>query len=383
MLKEGYINFVNSWWRSIDQMLLISIVALLSFSVILVTTTGPSIATKIGLPASYFIKKHLIFVALSILIVILLSFMEKKQIIIFGLLFFTFNIFLLILTKFYGYEVKGARRWISILGFSCQPSELLKPALAIVNAWLLTLKDESFTPAISVSILLYIIVATLIIMQPDLGMLVTITAIWAIQLFISGIPFILIFIALILGISFITSSYYLLPHVAQRINGFLDPNQHENYQVGKSLLAFRNGGIYGRGPGEGVVKQVLPDSHTDFIFAVAGEEFGALICSILILLFAFIVIRGLIKILNRKETFSIYAGIGLLFQIASQSIINIGVNLNLLPTKGMTLPFISSGGSSMISIAICFGFIMALTKHKTNLVRFRNNTLEFGDLYEQ
>jgi cell division protein FtsW len=377
-LFRDWVYFFNNWWRSVDQPLIFSILILLSFSSMLVTTAGPAVAAKIGLIESYFIQKHMVFVFISIMIIFSISLLDKKKMIIFGITLLLFDILLLIITKFYGYEVKGAKRWISLFGFSLQPSELVKPALIIVNAWLLSIKDDVEFSAIWVSIGIYAIIAALVITQPDLGMLITITAVWAIQLFISGMPFILILICAFLCFSLITVAYYLLPHVAQRINGFLDPDQHENYQVGKSLLAFKNGGIYGRGPGEGVVKQVLPDSHTDFIFAVAGEEFGAIICSLLICLFAFIVIRGMIHVMRQEDKFMIYSCIGLLFQIASQSIINIGVNLNLLPTKGMTLPFISSGGSSMIAVSLCFGMLVALTRRKTNLTKFRAMKFDIG-----
>ena len=366
------IHFLNHWWRSVDQTLIFSIAILLSFSSLLVTTAGPSVAAKIGLVESYFIQKHIISVVMAIIIIFTLSILSKRGIIFFGIGLLLFDILLLIITKFYGYEVKGARRWLSLFGFSLQPSELAKPAIVIVNAWLLSIKDDVPFSTITVSVILYSILAILVITQPDLGMLVTITGVWGAQLFIAGMPLALILIGILVCLIILTGAYYLLPHVAQRINGFLDPDQHENYQVGKSLLAFKNGGIYGRGPGEGVVKQVLPDSHTDFIFAVAGEEFGAIICSLLILLFAFIVIRGMLKAIAHEDKFTIYTSVGLLFQIASQSIINIGVNLNLLPTKGMTLPFISAGGSSMITVAICFGILVSLSKRKASLTRFRS-----------
>jgi cell division protein FtsW len=377
-LLKNWIYFVNNWWRSVDQSLIFCILALLAFSSVLVTTAGPAVAAKIGLVESYFIQKHMIFVFMSLILVFSISLLDKKKMIIFGIALLLLDIILLILTKFYGYEVKGAKRWISVLGFSLQPSELIKPALIIVNAWLLAIKDDVEFSTVLVSFGIYVIIAALVITQPDLGMLITITAVWAVQLFISGMPFILILICAFLCFSLVTVAYYLLPHVAQRINGFLDPDQHENYQVGKSILAFKNGGIYGRGPGEGVVKQVLPDSHTDFIFAVAGEEFGAIICSFLICIFAFIVIRGMIHAMRNEDKFIIYSCVGLLFQIASQSIINIGVNLNLLPTKGMTLPFISSGGSSMIAVSLCFGMLVALTRRKTNLTKFRSMKFDIG-----
>jgi cell division protein FtsW len=207
-------------------------------------------------------------------------------------------------------------------------------------------------------------------------MLVTISAVWGIQLFVAGMPFLWILISFITFISGIAGAYLLLPHVSKRINSFLDPENNENYQVTKSLLAFENGGFYGRGPGEGTVKQVLPDSHTDFIFAVAGEEFGAVACLIIGGVFAFIVIRGLIRVMNESDRFVSFAVVGILAQFGIQSIINMGVTLNLLPTKGMTLPFVSYGGSSTLAVAITMGMLIGFTKRTADLKKFKLNKLE-------
>ena len=273
--------------------------------------------------------------------------------------------------KFYGYEVKGATRWIRIAGFSYQPSEFMKPFFAVVIGWILSLKYEEDFPSISLCLILYIIVAILLIVQPDFGMLILTTAVFATQLFIAGLPRIWIFIAFIGSFGGIMSAYILLPHVTSRINSFLDPVGNENYQAEKSILAFEHGGLYGRGPGEGSIKQYLPDSHTDFIFAVAGEEFGAIICVMIMLVFAFIVLRTLFRLVGEEDKFVQLASTGLITQFGLQATINMGVTLNLLPTKGMTLPFISYGGSSTLAIAITVGMLLGLTKRKTSLVRYK------------
>ncbi len=224
-------------------------------------------------------------------------------------------------------------------------------------------------------ILLYALVALLILIQPDVGMLILITAVFASQLFVAGFPIIWIMVALLAGFFGIFSAYFLLPHVASRINSFLDPVSNENYQISKSILAFEEGGLYGRGPGEGSVKQHLPDSHTDFIFAVAGEEFGAIICIMIIAVFAFIVLRSLARINNEQDKFIQLASVGIIAQFGLQAVINMGVTLNLLPTKGMTLPFISYGGSSTLAIGIAVGMLLGLTKHKTSLVKYKNSDI--------
>jgi cell division protein FtsW len=278
--------------------------------------------------------------------------------------------------KFYGYEVKGAVRWMRIAGFSYQPSEFMKPCFAVVTGWILSLKYHGDFPSFKICALLYFIVAILLISQPDFGMLVLTTAVFAVQLFVSGLPIAWIFISIISGMFGVISAYFLLPHVATRINNFLDPANNENYQVAKSILAFEQGGLYGKGPGEGDVKQHLPDSHTDFIFAVAGEEFGAIICVILILVFAFIVIRTLIKLNNENDKFVQLAAVGIITQFGLQATINIGVTLNLLPTKGMTLPFISYGVSSPLAISLALGMLLGLTKRKTSLVKYKAQSLD-------
>jgi cell division protein FtsW len=275
------------------------------------------------------------------------------------------------LVKFYGYEVKGAVRWINILGLSLQPSEFIKPFFAVVTGWLLSLKFEGEFPSFSICLLIYILISALLIIQPDFGTVVMVTAAFGIQLFVAGMPLFWITLILVSSAVGVMGAYFWLPHVANRINNFLDPETNENYQVSKSIMAFEQGGMYGRGPGEGAIKQVIPDSHSDFIFAVAGEEFGAIICLIIIGIFAFIVLRSLLKLLDEEDKFSQLAAIGVISQFGLQSVINIGVTLNLLPTKGMTLPFISYGGSSTLAVSIAMGMLLGLTRQRTSLTRYK------------
>jgi cell division protein FtsW len=211
---------------------------------------------------------------------------------------------------------------------------------------------------------LFLIVTSLVLLEPDVGMTIMLSAIWGVQIFIAGISFIYVFILLNLFFVILFVSYFFFPHVAKRIDGFLSPEAESNYQINRALLAIENGGVFGKGPGEGVIKNSIPDSHADFIFAVIGEELGLIVAIILILTYSFLVCRGFFKLLKEKDIFVFYAVSGLLIQIAFQSIINIGVTVKLLPAKGMTLPFISYGGSSMMAIAINIGFILALTRKK-------------------
>ena len=369
-------SFIKLWWRSIDQQIIIGLIILFAFSFMLVTTSGSAVANRIGLDEHYFSSRQIFYLTGASILIIFFSSLEKKWLKRFAILGFIISIVLLLLVKLYGYEVKGATRWINILGFSMQPSEFIKPCFAVVVGWILSFKFKGEFPSFSICLVLYSIVAFLLIIQPDFGMLVMISAVFGIQLFIAGMPILWIILASFMGMIGVTCAYFWLPHVTRRINNFLDSETNENYQITKSIMAFEHGGLYGRGPGEGAVKQVLPDSHTDFIFAVAGEEFGAIICLIVISVFAFIVLRSLLKLINEEDKFTQLAASGIIAQLGLQSAINIGVTLNLLPTKGMTLPFISYGGCSTFAIAIATGMLLGLTKHKTSLTKYKIQNID-------
>ncbi|MDG1436944.1 MAG: putative peptidoglycan glycosyltransferase FtsW [Rickettsiaceae bacterium] len=369
-------NFIKNWWRNVDQQTIIALSILILFSLMLVTTTSPAVAEKIGLVDNYFSSRQAIYLTIASFFVFMFSSLDIKWIKRLAILGFLINLAVLVLVKFYGYEVKGATRWIRIAGFSYQPSEFIKPFFSVVTGWILSLRYNEDFPSFTVCGGLYIVVATLLIIQPDFGMLVLVTAVFSLQLFVAGLPFIWIILAIILGLLGTIFAYLLLPHVATRINSFLDPAGNEAYQVTKSILAFEHGGLYGRGPGEGSIKQYLPDSHTDFIFAVAGEEFGAIICLILICIFAFIVLRTLLILKDENNKFIQLATIGLIAQFGLQATINMGVTLNLLPTKGMTLPFISYGGSSTLAISLTIGMVLGLTKRKTSLTKYKQQHID-------
>jgi cell division protein FtsW len=369
-------NFINRWWKIIDQQTIIAMVILLAFSLMLVTTASPAVANRIGLTDNYFSSRHVVFLALAVIIILTFSLLDKKWIRRLAIFGFLGSLLMLVLVKFYGFEVKGATRWINIGGFSYQPSEFMKPFFAVVTGWILSLHYYEEFPSFKVCFMLFISVAALLIIQPDFGMLVMVSAVFGIQLFVAGLPIIWLFIAIFASVFGSIGAYLLLPHVASRINRFLDPVNSENYQITRSLEAFESGGLYGKGPGEGSVKQFLPDSHTDFIFAVAGEEFGAIICLMIIITFAYIVIRILINLLHEDDKFIQIAAIGIISQFGLQAVINMGVSLNLLPTKGMTLPFISYGGSSTLAISIGMGMLLGLTKRKASLVKYRLQNVE-------
>jgi cell division protein FtsW len=270
----------------------------------------------------------------------------------------------MVATLFFGAEVKGSRRWLSMLGVSVQPSEFLKPAFVVVCAFLFA--EHARQPEIPgnlFAILLMGVVAALLIAQPDLGQTMLVTGTWGAMFFMAGMPW--FWIALLGGIAVAgaVGAYTIFPHVAGRIDRFMT-GEGDTFQVDTGREAIVRGGWFGQGPGEGTVKRILPDSHTDFVFSVAAEEFGIIVCFIIVGLFAFIVMRGLRFAMNERDEFTRLAVGGLVILFGFQSIINIAVNLQLMPAKGMTLPFISYGGSSLLAMAISVGMLLALTRRR-------------------
>lgn len=351
-------------------MSLTAILLIICFGAIMVTTASPAIAERIGYDSFYFIRRQLIFLFISCWFMIGVSMLSPTTVRRLAVIAFIGGIFLLVGLLLFGNAINGAKRWMFIAGVSIQPSEFMKPLFIIVTAWMLSeSKIKHDFKGVQISLVLYALLAFLLIMQPDFGMFIVVSAVWAGQMFIAGLSYSII--ASIGGALFLVMilAYLFFPHFAYRIDNFINAESSGNYQVNKSLDAFHSGGLTGRGPGEGVVKQTLPDSHTDFIFAVVGEELGAIFCILLVVMYGFIVLRGLKSMLKEDDLFIVYSVAGLLIQFGIQAIINMSVALNLLPTKGMTLPFISYGGSSMLAIAMAMGMMLSLTKR-----RFGNTT---------
>jgi cell division protein FtsW len=275
------------------------------------------------------------------------------------------GILLMITVLFTGAEVKGAQRWISILGFSVQPSEFVKTSFIVVSAWLVCLqKERPEFPSYLTCAAIYFLVMTLMLLQPDLGMAIVVTFVLAVQVFLAGLPFRYLIIFGISCIFLMAAAYFSFDHVQSRIDRFLDPSGGDNYQIEKSLAAFRHGGATGTGPGQGSVKNNIPDAHSDFIFAVAGEELGLIFVTIIVAIYLFILLRGYNRLIDNDNIFAVLSAGGLLAMFALQSVVHMGTNVNVLPTKGMTLPFISYGGSSLLSTALAAGFVLALTRRQ-------------------
>ena len=308
----------------------------------------------------------------SLMTLFLVSLMSPRHIRRLAGVIFLAGIALLVMTLLYGIEVKGAKRWVNLGGFSLQASEFVKPAFSVVVGWVLAekFKNPKF-PGFSLSLGLLGLFVSLLILQPDLGMTIVVATTYIVQLFISGLPILWLIILGTLSVLGITGAYVFLPHVAKRIDQFLDPSscdvRHDLYQVNQSLGAFMKGGVFGKGPGEGVIKKYVPDAHADFIFAVAGEEFGFILCLCLVLLFLSVIVFAILRLLKENNLFAMLTVPGLVTQFGLQAWINMASALHLTPTKGMTMPFISYGGSSMLAIAISMGFVLALTRRRSNL----------------
>ncbi len=346
---------LNNFWFSIDRINLLLILSL--------GFTGLILSFSIN---EYFsINKHTIFFMISSCLLLILANLDDKNIRRISLFAFLFLIILMIIILFLDYEVKGAKRWIQIFNFSLQPSEIIKPIFVILTAWCISrsIQDRKFY--LSALFTFFFILLGLILMQPDLGMTVLVSATFFCQLFVAGLSIYLVCIAFIFILSISIFSYFIFDHVQSRINSFLGGlGGTDTYQIDLSLKAFKNGGLFGKGPGQGILKERIPDANTDFIFAVAGEELGFIFCLIIIFIILSIIVRTLLNVLKLEDPYKIIAISGLICSFGLQCLINIFSSLGLIPTKGMTLPFVSYGGSSMISIALLFGFLLSLTNRK-------------------
>jgi cell division protein FtsW len=360
---KRYSNLVTKWWFSLDHAVVFSVILLMFFGAVVVTTASPYVAEKLGLDSFYFSKRHLVFSCISLCVMI--GFSLLQPVFIRRLAFFAMlgGLGLLVILLLLEPQLKGAKRWISLGGFSLQPSEIIKPFFVVLNAWFLSqkLNPKAFSYYMA-SVGLYLFIILLLILQPDFGMSVNYSIIWISQVFLAGISTKYLLFFAIFAILIAVSAYISFEHVHYRIDAFLFSEDNVNYQIIKSLQSFANGGFWGRGILEGDVKKYLPDSHTDFIFAVIGEEFGFIGAFVIIALYSFIIWRLLQKLQKLDNNFQILALAGLIIQFAFQIMVNIGVNLSLLPTKGATLPFISYGGSSLIAMGALMGMIFAFSR---------------------
>ncbi len=354
---------IGRWWWTLDRWMLFALFSLIFIGIILNFAGTPLIAKKLGHTPYHLLQKQLLFLipSLGILLVTSMAPLLTLRNICFVLLFIF--ILLLIGTLLFGIDIKGARRWIRIAGFSLQSSEFIKPAFAVTSAWFFAhAKTSHDNLGRYVSTIIFLTIVLLLLMQPDLGMTFIISSIWFVQFFLSGLPILSVIIIGILGLVGIVGAYLFFPHVASRIDRFFDPQSGDNYQINKSLEAFTSGGFFGKGPGEGKIKAHLPDAHADFIFSVAGEEFGLVVCLSIVFLYIFIILRCFWRLYSKENLFSLLAGTGLCVQFGTQAMVNMASCLRLIPTKGMTLPFLSYGGSSLLSLSFGMGILLAFTR---------------------
>jgi cell division protein FtsW len=356
---------LGRWWWTVDRWTLLALVVLATIGVVLAMAASPPVAERIGLDPLHFVRRQATYLPVALLVMVGVSLLSPVGARRLATIVFLGAVLMLVATLMVGAEIKGARRWISIAGFSLQPSEFVKPGLAVVCAWMFAASRlGEDIPGNRIAFMLYVLVAGLLLLQPDVGQALVVSAVWFSQWFLAGLPMIWVAATIGMGIAGLTVAYFIFPHVASRIDRFIDPASGDSYQVDRAMEAFMNGGMWGRGPGEGTVKRNLPDAHADFILAVAGEEFGLILCLVIVVLFGFVVLRGIANLMRTTDLFAVVAATGLLVQFALQALVNMGSTTSLMPTKGMTLPFISYGGSSMLALAFGMGVLLALTRRR-------------------
>ena len=354
------------WWWTVDRYLLVALIALMFGGIVLSLAGSPPVAERLGYDSFHFVKRHVIFFVPAVLVLIGTSFLTPKQARRVALVVLAISIVLMLATLFIGVEVKGARRWVNFGPLSIQPSEFMKPAFIVIAAWLFAENSKrTDIPGNLFALILLAIVAALLIAEPDFGQTMLVTIAWSALFFMAGLSWVWIVLlgAIALGGAF--AAYTVLPHVASRVDKFLSPQSGDTFQIDRAIDSIMSGGWLGQGPGEGTVKRILPDAHTDFIFAVAAEEFGIIVCIGMVIIFAWVVFRGFVSSLKSDDAFIRLASAGLIVVFGVQSVINMAVNLNLMPAKGMTLPFISYGGSSMLAVAFEMGLLLAFTRRRT------------------
>ncbi len=364
MLDRTDRSLVGVWWWTVDRGLLLSTVMLMVMGILLVMAAGPAVADLIKLPSQHFTMRQITFIIPSLVLMLTVSMLEPRPIRALSLVSLAVVMGLMVLAIVAGSEIKGATRWISIMGFNLQPSEFAKPLFAVVSAWLLTLwrEGEDFPGWIYSTGLLAAIV-TILVLQPDIGMTVVVVMTWGFQMFLAGMPMLFVIGAVALAPLALFTAYKTRDHVKVRIDKFFEGG---SWQVDQARQSFAEGGIFGVGPGDGTIKLHLPDAHSDFIFAVAAEEYGAIACIALLCVYGFVVIRGFARAMSDEGLFCLIAGSSLVMQLGVQASIHMASSVDLIPTKGMTLPFVSYGGSSMLASSLTMGLLLAITRRRNS-----------------
>ena len=367
MFSRSDRTILGRWFWTVDRALLGLLLALIAIGLIAVAAASPAASQRLSganfqYADFYFLERQLMWIAAGVPLMIGVSMLPKawtRRLAIAGT---AVSIAALAALPFIGFEVNGAIRWLRYGGVQIQPSEFLKPMFIVTSAWILALRfDDEEVPAVQLSALLLALVAALLVIQPDYGQTLLIAAIWLGQAFLAGMGLGFIGIVVAAGAALLVAGYFLSPHVASRVDRFFT-GEGDTYQVDRALDAIRSGGLFGTGPGEGQAKFSLPEPHTDYIFAVIGEEFGAVACLAIAGLFLAFVVRVFMQLFEEEDPFVTLAAAGLAAQVGLQAFINMAVATSLLPSKGMTLPFVSHGGSSFLALALGMGMLLSLTR---------------------
>jgi cell division protein FtsW len=357
---------IGVWWWTVDRWMLGVIAILIAVGVVLAFAASPAAAARMNVGDPFhFAVRQCVFAAGAVAILISVSMLDVKGIRRSAFFIWLAAIAIMVALPFLGHNAKGATRWLEFGGFSLQPSEFMKPALVILVAWMFSEGQKGKgVPGVSIAFGLYFLSIGLLLIQPDVGQTVLITIAFGAAFWMAGVPLSWVMVLGGLAVGGLSSTYFLLPHVHSRVEKFISPDSSDTHQVDAAAMAQAAGGLFGRGPGEGIMKRHVPDLHTDFIYSVGAEEFGLVFSLLLIALFAFVVIRGLYRSMKLSDPFEQVAAAALFVLVGQQAFINVAVNLDMIPTKGMTLPFISYGGSSMLAMGLTLGMALALTRRR-------------------
>jgi cell division protein FtsW len=358
-------SLVGDWWWTVDRATLAGLVILMVAGLVLLMAGGPPVAERLGLSTFHFVSRQVLYLAPAVALMVAVSFLSLRHVRRLALLVYLIGMALVGAALQWGPEIKGAHRWISVAGIGLQPSEFVKPAFVVLAAWAFAEgARKRDMPGAFLALLLLPATIVPLILQPDFGQTMLVAITWGGLFFVAGLHWLWVVGLGGIGLVGVFAAYTLLPHVRARFERFLDKESGDSFQVATALESFTKGGWFGRGPGEGTIKRILPDAHTDFIFSVTGEEFGVAVCLAIVALFAVVVVRSLMIARRHDDVFVRLGVTGIALMFGLQACINMMVNVHLMPAKGMTLPFISYGGSSLLSLALGMGFLIALTRRR-------------------
>ncbi|WP_445943959.1 peptidoglycan glycosyltransferase FtsW [Roseicyclus sp.] len=354
------------WWRTVDRVTIFCIFSLFAIGILLGFAASTPLAERNGLDPFYYVTRQAAFGGLALVVMLVVSMLNPLMIRRLGVIGFFGAVFALAMLPAFGTDFgQGAVRWFSLGFASVQPAEFLKPVFVIFTAWMIAASQEiGGPPGKTVSLFSMVVIVGFLVMQPDFGQGALVVFAWSVIYFVSGAPMVILFSVMAMAAAGGVFAYANSEHVARRIDGFLSTEIDPTTQIGYATDAIRNGGLFGAGLGEGTVRWTLPDAHTDFIIAVAAEEYGVVMVYLIIALFVTIALRSYFRLMRERDTFIRLAGTGLVSLLALQAFINLGVAVRLLPAKGMTLPFVSYGGSSLIAMGISVGMLLAFTRSR-------------------